>query len=48
LIAQTLGRKLAQIGPDRHHLDAEANAADEAPEVDAGGVMLERHHEIGG
>ena len=46
--AQALGRDLAQIGADRHHLDAKADAGDEAPEVEAGGVVLKRHHDVGG
>ena len=44
--AQALGRELAQIGADRHHLDAKADAGDEAPEVEAGGVVLKRHHDV--
>jgi hypothetical protein len=45
--AKALGRKLTQIGADGHHLDAEANAGDEAPEVQARGVVLERDHDVG-
>ena len=42
-----LWRELAQIGADGHHLDAEADAGDEAPEIEAGGVALQRHHDVG-
>ena len=45
--AQALGRKLAQIGADRHHFDAKPDAGDQAPEVEAGGVVLERDHDVG-
>ena len=44
--AEALGGKFAQIGANRHHLDAEADAGEQAPEIEAGGVVLQRHHHV--
>ena len=46
--AHPLRREFAHIGADRHHLEAEADAGDEPPDVEAEGVGLQRHHDVGG
>ncbi len=45
--AHRLRREFAQVGADGHDLDAETDARDEPPEVEAEGVGLQRHHDVG-
>ena len=35
--------QLGDVGVDRHQLDADADAGDEAPQIDAEAGVLERH-----
>jgi hypothetical protein len=46
--ADLLRHQLGDVRADRHHLDAEAETDDEAPEVQPAGRVLERHHDVGG
>ena len=46
--AQTFRRHLAQVGADRHHLDAKPDPRDQAPDVEAEGVGLQRDDHVGG
>src|SRR5260370_205517 len=44
--AKALRREFAQIGANGDDLDAEPDAANEPPEVEAEGVALQRHHDV--
>ena len=45
--AHPLRREFAQVGADGDDLDAETDARDEPPEIEAEGVGLQRHHDVG-
>ena len=45
---QALRREFTEIGADRHHLEAEPDPSDEAPDIEAEGRGLQRHDDVGG